>query len=373
LDDWTSALDSGNSVTCVYTDFRAAFNKPTFPKLFAQLKCLGVGGQFLDILMNYIPYRSSRVKVGDSLSSPFHLKSGAVQGSPLAATLFLCYIQSLASRLEKHGVTIAAYADDLKFYSSDSSAVQLAVNELSNWCLDWQMVLAPDKCRVLHLGSCPVPTLLLDGIPIPSVGSEGIRDLGFVICPDLSFSKHVSAIVAKSKAKIDFIFRALKSRSIDVLTLAYRTYVLPLLESGSPVFNAIDVREARRLESCQRYFTRRLFQRCGLKRIPASERASFLDLASLSSRRIVADLCFVHSRQCNRLICDSIPLLKPQHHYPTSRHLKIVPQLNAGKLRRSFLTNRVAPNWNQISADVIKLKSKAFRANCEDSFLVYQE
>jgi hypothetical protein len=363
LDDWTTAIDSGDSVSCVYTDFKAAFNKPTFPKLFAQLECLGVGGQFMDILKNYVPFRSSCVKVGECRSNPFHLKSGAVQGSPLSTTLFLCYAQSLFSRLEKHGVKIASYADDCKFYSCDAKALQLAVDELSKWCSDWQMVLAPEKCRVLQLGPSPAPIILLDGVPIPRVGKEGIKDLGFLICPNLSFSLHVSSIVAKAKSKVDFIFRAIKSKNIDTLTLAFQTYVLPILESGSPVFNCIDTRDSRRLDSCQRYFTRRLFQRCGLKRISASERAEFLDLPSLSSRRLVADLCFIHARQSNRLVCNAIPLLQPTHQYPTSRHLKIVPQPNAGKLRRSFLTNRVAASWNQIPASVIKLKPKAFRAH----------
>lgn len=370
LDDWTTALTTGQSISCVYTDFRAAFDSPPFPKLFQKLASVGISGHLLAFLSAYLPYRVARVRVGQSFSSVYPLTSGAVQGSPLSATLFLIYINDLLIGLANTGVTVAAFADDLKFYSADVNAMQIALDFLSAWCVRWQMKLAPEKCCLLHLGSSEPPNLLLSQVPLPVVGSDGVRDLGFQVDPSLSFSHHVAIIARKARSIVNSIFRAITSRDWSQLVQAFSTYCLPVLEYGSPVFAGMSRAHCGQLESVQRYFTQRVFKRCLLARTSYMQRLKFLSLTALESRRDFADLRFLHAVLHRRMICPAIPSLATCHRYPTTRNRPLRREPNATGIRSDFIINRAASMWNQLSTKTILASRNAFISDCKERFLI---
>jgi len=54
--------------------------------------------------------------VGFALSAVIELLSGVVQGSGIGPSLFLSYSNELAKILERAGVTVKLFADDVKLY-----------------------------------------------------------------------------------------------------------------------------------------------------------------------------------------------------------------------------------------------------------------
>ena len=75
-----------------------------------------VRGNLLQWLREYFSERTHQTRVGFALSAVIELLSGVVQGSGIGPSLFLSYINELAKILERAGVTVQLFADDVKLY-----------------------------------------------------------------------------------------------------------------------------------------------------------------------------------------------------------------------------------------------------------------
>src|SRR6266496_4645285 len=143
----------------------------------------------------------------------------------------------------------------------------------------------------MHLGHTNSQFIYgLDGKVIPK--SELVKDLGVYIEPNLSFSRHISIICARARSRCSLYFKYFISRDIRTMKLFFTTYVRPLLEFASPVWNPISQYHINMLESVQRYYTNKI-PTCTF--LPYNRRLQILNLDSLLKRRLVADLILVFS------------------------------------------------------------------------------
>ena len=83
------------------------------------------------------------------------------------------------------------------------------------------------------------------------------------------------------------ILKCFHSRDYRLLTLAFSTYVRPLLEFSSQVWSPHYEYLIDKLESVQRFFTRKL---SGLKKLSYFSRLKMLGLETLERRRLNYDL-----------------------------------------------------------------------------------
>jgi len=100
---------------------------------------------------------------------------------------------------------------------------------LVDWTHNWQLDLSIQKCGGLlfhnKLGFTDTHDLLIDNITLPCLRS--CLDLGVIINSNLSFSDHIESIVVKAKRRSYLIFKSFHTRDVELLTLAYNTYILP--------------------------------------------------------------------------------------------------------------------------------------------------
>jgi len=145
--------------------------------------------------------RTHQTKVGSYLSENTALISGVMQCSGIEPLMFLVDINELATVLERYGIKVKLFADDVKLYLQILNYVhvlqlQQAVDALVAWANEWQLSISVNKCRVLNVGKVTYSTCFsIDGLVIPAV--ESARDLGVIVSRDLSPSLHISNIVAK--------------------------------------------------------------------------------------------------------------------------------------------------------------------------------
>lgn len=243
--DWSVTLNRRLSVDVIYIDFRKAFDSVSHPKLITKLNSVGISGNLLNWITAFLTNRTQCVKVADRMSNKLPVTSGVPQGSVLGPTLFVIFINDIVEILADLNVNMKLFADDVKMYSvvdvDMSSDLQTACNRLVQWAEIWQMSVAIQKCNVLRVSNRKTELLqphrayCLDSIPLK--WENDCRDLGVLIDSKLSFNSHISLIVHKAHVRAQLILRTFTSRHCDLLTRAFTTYVRPLLEYCSPVWN----------------------------------------------------------------------------------------------------------------------------------------
>ena len=209
LSDWTLTILSSEQYVVAYIDFSKAFDVVSHPKLFARLHSYGIRGTVLQWLKQFFTGRTHQTKIETALSDLAVLLSGVVQGSGIGPLMFLVYINELIYILEEFNINVKLFADDVKMYMkiiNDTNITQLqrAVTFLVDWAHEWQLSISVDKCCILNIGQQVVaPHITINNSVLPLVPS--VRDLGVVVCADLSTTAHVADIVAKAHKRANLI------------------------------------------------------------------------------------------------------------------------------------------------------------------------
>ena len=178
------------------------------------------------------------------------------------------------------------FADDLKLYGvylgKDSTPdLQESINRLVSWSAKWQLKININKCHTLSLSKRKSSRNMsskysLDGVDLPNVSS--INDLGITITSDFSFKRHISNIITKSFQRAGVFFRGFVSRRLDIARKTFVTYIRPILEYNSSVWNPTITYLIDKIENVQRRFTKRINS---ISHLSYLERLSILGLEPL--------------------------------------------------------------------------------------------
>ena len=149
----------------------------------------------------------------------------------------------------------------------------------------------------------------------------------FFVDSHCNFKQHISHICRKAYniMSINVIFRCFHTAHVSALIIAYKSFVRPILEYCSTVWNPYIhnihyLGLTDQIERVQRYFTRRVYYRCKLDCSHGClKRLKYLTLESLELRRIYNDLIMVYiilhglvNINANELIhVKTLPLLSP--------------------------------------------------------------
>ena len=112
-------------------------------------------------------------------------------------------------------------------------------------------------------------------------------DLGITIDSNLSFKSHISTIITKALQRVGVFFRGFSSRRLDTVRKTFKTYICPLLEYNSNVWNPSHKYLIDKIERVQRQFTKRI---PSISNLSYLERLRILRLESLEARRLHFDL-----------------------------------------------------------------------------------
>ena len=236
--------------------------------------------------------------IGSNLSTPLPVISGVPQGSVLGPLLFLIYINDLPDCLSSP-VKAKIFADDTKIYfhhsSGDTSPFVSSLSAFCDWSSNWQLNIALQKCNVISFGRqiSPDTPYSLCGVTLEHVSY--LRDLGVYVSSDLKPGIHCSYIAAKAYSRCSLLLRGFQTSDVSILLRVFKTYVRPLLEFNTPVWNPWLFKDIEHIEGVQRFFTRAICKRARLPRMDYVSRLENLDLSSLEYRRVYFDLtmCYI--------------------------------------------------------------------------------
>ena len=381
--DWTIALSSKHYVDTIFIDYQRAFDSIVHSKLLAKLRCFGINDKLLSWLSAFLSNRSQQVVIENFMSNSIPVVSGIIQGSVLGPILFILFINDISSIINSP-VDLQLFADDLKLYtnftiSHDSSSqpnpLQLTLDSVYSYSVDWQLTINISKCSCTRFSSNSAsssqPAYNINGLPLST--SNITRDLGVLTDSRLSYSKHIDQITAKANQRVAVLFRGFQCRRPDFLCKAYITYVRPLLEYASVVWNPSLKKHIDQIERVQRQFSKRI---PALADLPFLRRLERLNLESLERRRLNFDLCYYY-KILNNLTPHNPVDFFAFHHPPASLRNNTPLLKKPTNCNNSILSSfrfRAINSWNNLpdhlkQCNSLPLFKKRLKLLNLDSFL----
>ena len=253
VNDLTSNLNANIQTDLLLLDFSKAFDTVSHKRLLSKLSHYGINGQIFSWIKDFLLDRKQQVILGNMHSSSCSVLSGVPQGSVLGPLLFIIYTNDLPISISSK---IRLYADDVIIYrailsSQDASILQEDLNKLVSWAATWLMSLNLNKCEHLVITSKkPLSTTYnIRDYLIREVTSA--KYLGVTISQNISWSKHIDIITCKANSILAFLQRNLSQCSLRVKSLAYLTYVRPVLEYASVVWSPFTQSNIDKIEKVQ--------------------------------------------------------------------------------------------------------------------------
>ena len=320
-----------------------------------KLSKYGFSESALKWIENFLTHRSQYVKIGNCLSEEQRVVSGVPQGTVLGPLLFLCFSSDI-NNIVNH-THLSMYADDTKIFRKnmnlhDCTLLQSDLDKIFTWATLWQLRLNSEKTKHLRIGNCKYDfTFSLDGVDIDKVDS--ICDIGVNIQSNLKFTKHCNALARNGHFNIRNIFNTFKGHTANFYVKMYTTYVRPILESSSPVWSPYLICNIDKLETVQRRFTKRL---PGLANFSYETRLSMLNLESLKSRRIKADL-LLYFKVSNNLTCINISNCVRPYESSRGHNKHLYHFYSRTEARKNFWANRIVRFWNNLGSDIVNSRS----------------
>lgn len=350
IQDLAKSLNEAKQIDSILLDFSKAFDKVDHKKLCLKLHHYGVRGKTLEWITNYLSDRTQTVVVNGKSSEKANVISGVPQGTVLGPLLFLVYINDLPELVK---CKIRLFADDALIYRvidsiNDAISLQEDLNQLMNWEHEWSMEFNPDKCKVLRITNkrnTIIQPYSMHNQVLEVVDSA--KYLGVYIHKKLSWNVHNDYTVKKANQTRCFIQRNLRSCHPNTKLQCYKTYVRPILEYGSVVWDPHSASNIYKLEMVQRKAARFISNDWRQMSSPSLMLRN-LELKTLQTRRTANKVKFMHKILHGKV--ESLSALAPR---ARNTHLKLIP-INARiqTYEFSYFPSTIRL-WNELPVNLI--------------------
>ena len=190
-------------------------------------------------------------------SKPVKVLSGVPQGTVLGPLLFLIYINDLPEYVSP-GTEVKLFADDSALFRkikspNDHNILQADINNLILWENTWSMQFHPDKCQLLNISNKKTPSIHTYTIHNSHIQpTPNAKYLGITINNKLSWNTHIDTVCQKGNNTLNFLNRNFRHTSKKIKEQLYMTYVRPILEYSSSVWDPHTLDNITKLEKVQR-------------------------------------------------------------------------------------------------------------------------
>ena len=298
------ASDNKESTCMIFCDISKAFDRVWHKGLLYKLRQNGINGTLLHWLDSYLSNRNQTVLIGNSISLVKKTNAGVPQGSVLGPLLFLIYVNDIADNL----VSVARlYADDSSLAASTNDIDEMEIllntdmNTISEWAKQWLVTFNPNKTEAIIFSNrfSRLPNIKFDGVNVKFVKHH--KHLGVTLSEDCKWHEHINQVI-KSASKVLNSMRLIKFKvSRKTLNSIYISYMRPILEYASVVWDGCTVYEQENLEKMQ-YEAARIIT--GLTRsVSINKLIKEIGWISLSDRRKMQKLSIVHRAKLGLLPC----------------------------------------------------------------------
>ena len=341
-----------------FCDVSKAFDRVWHKGLIFKLKQLGLEGELLQWISDYLYDRKQKVVIRNCSSSLRRVNAGVPQGSVLGPLLFLVYVNDISESLLS---LTRLYADDNSlFYSATNlNDIEGIMNHdlriLVNWAAQWLINFNPLKTEAILFTLKlleQLPHITFDGTPIKFVTEH--KHLGITFSNNGQWHSHIDNIISNA-SKVLGIMRKLKfTFSRTALNQIYLSYILSILEYSYIVWDGCSVQNINSVQRIQNEAARIV---TGLTRsVSLKNLYRGCGWVTLEERRKQQKLIFMY-RSVNGLVPTYIsditpPLVHETTDYPLRNQNNItIPFYRTEISRRSCIPSSITL-WNALDEEL---------------------
>ena len=258
-EDLYKNINQGLTTVAAFIDFRKAFDTVNHTILVNKLEYLGIKGDLLSWIRNYLTDRKQCVVANNCTSSNAKVTRGVPQGSVLGPLLFLAYINDLKSFLERSNHFL--YADNTVIYCSGNNQHQIKqnlqadLNKFNSWCKGYKLTINTKKSNIVSFGTKKRlakfhnPILYLNNEKLDRVSYY--KYLGVYMDSTLTFNKHIDNTRKLIGHKLYLLSRI--RRYVDEYTsiCIFKSMIAPILDYGDIIYAGTSSCNLDKLQSLQ--------------------------------------------------------------------------------------------------------------------------
>ena len=349
-----SSLDSRQNLCMVFCDISKAFDRVWHKGLVFKLNQLRISGSLLSWFKEYLSCRSQSVIVKTAKSRSRSINAGVPQGSVLGSLLFLVYVNDISENL----LSISGmFADDTSLacpalLRADIEGILnhdlIMISQRAN---QWLVTFNPSKTVAMVFSgpkNVQLPNLDFNDVRIGFVDNH--KHLEWTLSSNGNWKEHTSNL-CRSASQLLGMMKTLKFRlKRDSLNQIYVSFLRPVLEYASVVWNNCTKREKENLDKIQIEAARIV---TGITR-SASINKIYKETGwlTLENRRKYQKLILIY-KIINGLTPEYLHEIFPQNvSMRTSYHLHNIHQIDSIACRtelfaKSFISSAVSL-WNEL-------------------------
>jgi hypothetical protein len=223
-----------------FVDFKAAFDSVDRSRMYEVLeRSIGLPHRIVALIAQMYDGSVDVVRVGQSFSKAFPVKTGVKQGALLSPLLFNIVLDCVLDvamdgcegvMVDGNRVTDLDYADDLALMAESASSMQTMVDRLDKIAAAVGLTISAEKTQTMRSLGCIDTPITLRGVPLVDVPK--FCYLGSTIAVDGESSPEIQARIAKAQSAFSMLEKQLWSvQRIDLKTKirVYLAAVRPVL------------------------------------------------------------------------------------------------------------------------------------------------
>ena len=240
---WRNALDKGLKVGVLFIDFRKAFDTANHTILQEKLKAIGVSGDLLSRLDDYMSARKQFVELSEYQSEPKTITFGVPQGSILGPKLFSIFVNDLPESITSGNVFM--FADDTTIYTISKDidnitlTLQSILDQVYTWCQSNRLIAHESKTEAMIISRQsfigPLRRLTYGSSTIEYKQSS--KCLGLTVDNKLSWYEHIGNVCKSFSNKVA-VLKRIKFLPKPVLETIYYKTIIPSVLYGIAVWGS---------------------------------------------------------------------------------------------------------------------------------------
>ena len=249
------SFESYEHYCMIFCDISKAFDRVWIKGLLLKLEKYGFKGKTLTWLSSYLTSRKIKVVLNNVTSSEGDISAGVPQGSVLGPLLFLIYVNDIADDLIS---LTRLFADDTSIGNSsrDLNSTIIRTNfdldKISTWAKKWLVKFNPSKTDIMIFSGRNLPyepVFHFENTRIEIVKEH--KHLGLTFQSNGKWTEHINSLI-KSASKLIGMLRKIKYLlKRESLATLYISFIRPILEYASEVWDNCSNTDSDRLEKVQ--------------------------------------------------------------------------------------------------------------------------